>query len=162
MYNPSYETTCLGSHELSINRINANDTKQKGGSHGIGHQLGPMGVPHAETTCVCLPAVLKYNARANADRQAVVLDALWADPDVAAALAGRSLARGRADLGDALDALVRELGLPRTLADYGIGRDALGAVADSSLGDVCCRWNVVPLVRREQVLEILEMCLGDP
>jgi alcohol dehydrogenase class IV len=32
-----------------------------GGSHGIGHQLGPLGVGHGETSCILLPAVLKYN-----------------------------------------------------------------------------------------------------
>ena len=120
-----------------------------------------MGVPHAETTCICLPAVQKYNARANAEQQAVVLDAFWADADIAGVLARRSLGRGRADLGDALDAVIRELGFPRTLADYGIGRDRLGAVAESSVRDVCCQWNAIPLESKEQVLEILEMCLGD-
>lgn len=65
------------------------------------------------------------------------------------------------DLGDSLDMIIRELGLPRTLAEYGIGRDQLHHIAESSLKDVCCQWNVVPLERKEQVLEILEMCLGD-
>lgn len=120
-----------------------------------------MGVPHAETTCVCLPAVQKYNARANADRQSIVLDAFWADPDIAATLTKHSLVRGQADLGDALDAVIRELGLPRTLKDYGIGRDKLGAIAESSLKDPCCQFNVIALEEKTQVMEILEMCLGD-
>lgn len=121
-------------------------------------------MPHAETTCVCLPAVQKYNAKhsaAAAAQQATVLDAFWAEPDIAGALARRGLVEGAADLGDALDAIIRELGLPRTLKDYGIGRDRLDEIAESSLRDVCCGWNVVPLVRKEQVLEILDMCLGD-
>lgn len=37
-----------------------------GASHGIGHQLGPLGVGHGETSCVLLPALCKGNARANA------------------------------------------------------------------------------------------------
>lgn len=33
-----------------------------GGSHAIGHQLGPLGsVGHGETSCVILPAVCRYN-----------------------------------------------------------------------------------------------------
>lgn len=132
-----------------------------GGSHGIGHQLGPIGVPHAETTCVCLPAVQKYNAKVNASQQAIVLDAFWAQPEIAAVLTKRGLVKGEADLGDALDSIIRELGLPRTLKDYGIGRDQLEGIAESSLKDVCCGWNVIPLEKKEQVLEILEMCLDD-
>lgn len=119
-------------------------------------------MPHAETTCVCLPAVQKFNAPVNgATQQATVLDAFWAEPAIAEVLAARGLVRGEADLGDALDAIIRELGLPRTLKEYGIGRERLDEIAESSLKDVCCGWNVIPLVRKEQVLEILEMCLGD-
>src|ERR1700737_4888565 len=44
-----------------------------GGSHGIGHQLGPYGVPHGETTCVMLPFVLKYNAVVNRKKQQELL-----------------------------------------------------------------------------------------
>ncbi|KAJ4423245.1 hypothetical protein N0V82_002106 [Gnomoniopsis sp. IMI 355080] len=132
-----------------------------GGSHGIGHQLGPIGVPHAETTCVCLPAVQKYNAKVNTSQQAIVLDAFWGQPDISGVLTKRGLVKGQADLGDALDALIRELGLPRTLKDYGIGRGKLEGIAESSLNDICCGWNVIPLEKKEQVLEILEMCLGD-
>jgi alcohol dehydrogenase class IV len=42
-----------------------------GASHAIGHQLGPLGVGHGETSCVMLPAVCKFNAakKANVERQ---------------------------------------------------------------------------------------------
>jgi hypothetical protein len=42
-----------------------------------------------------------------------------------------------------------------------VGRDKLDAIAESSLGDVCCKWNVIPLLEKGQVMEILEMCLED-
>jgi alcohol dehydrogenase class IV len=132
-----------------------------GGSHGIGHQLGPYGVPHAETTCVCLPAVQKFNAKVNSDQQKEVLDVLWSEPAVAEVLRKRDLAEGKADLGDALDAIIRELGFPRSLKAYGVGRDSLDAIAESSLGDVCSKWNAIPLLEKGQVMEILEMCLED-
>lgn len=119
-----------------------------------------MGVPHAETTCICLPAVQKFNARVNAQQQTLVVKAFWDDPDIAAALTKHSLVKGQADLGDALDAVIRELGFPRTLGEYGVGRDKLDAIAESSLEDICSHFNVIPLERKEQVLEILEMCLG--
>lgn len=58
-----------------------------GASHGIGHQLGPLGVGHGDTSCVMLPSVLRWN-RTHGDawveeRQRKVLDAFWADEIVA-------------------------------------------------------------------------------
>ncbi|OIW25820.1 Dehydroquinate synthase-like protein [Coniochaeta ligniaria NRRL 30616] len=132
-----------------------------GASHGIGHQIGPYGVPHAETTCIALPAVQKFNAKVNAVRQAIVLDALWGNDEVTAVLGKYGLVRDKADLGDAVDVIIRELGFPRTLKEYGIGRDRLGNIAESSLKDALCQKNVIPLTEKEQVLEILEMCLGE-
>jgi alcohol dehydrogenase class IV len=80
---------------------------------------------------------------------------------VAEVLAKHALVKGKSDLGDALDAIIRELGFPRSLKAYGVGRDKLDAIAESSLGDVCCKWNVIPLLEKGQVMEILEMCLED-
>jgi alcohol dehydrogenase class IV len=97
----------------------------------------------------------------NSDQQSRVLDALWSEPVIAELLKRHSLAEGQADLGDALDAIIRELGFPRSLKAYGIGRDKLDQIAENSVGDICCKWNVIPLVKPEQVLEILEMCLDD-
>lgn len=114
-----------------------------------------------ETTCIALPAVQKFNAKVNADRQAIVLNALWGNDKTAAVLGEHGLVRDEADLGDALDAIIRELGFPRTLKEYGIGRDKLDAIAESSLKDALCQKNVIPLTEKEQVLEILEMCVGD-
>ncbi len=66
----------------------------------------------------------------------------------------------RPTLGDLLDAIIRELGFPRTLQAYGIRRDQLNIIAESSLKDALCQLNAIPLVDKEQVLEILEMCFG--
>lgn len=119
-----------------------------------------MGVPHAETTCICLPAVQKFNAKVNAEQQALVVEELWDNQDTATVLTKHSLVKGQADLGDTLDAVIRELGFPRTLKEYGIGKDKLEAIAESSIKDPCCQFNAIPLEKKEQVLEILEMCLG--
>ncbi|KAJ5764079.1 hypothetical protein N7533_002760 [Penicillium manginii] len=130
-----------------------------GASHGIGHQLGPLGVGHGETSCILLPAVCKFNAKhnANRDRQARVREFLLNDPIVSEVLHSRSVDTETADLGDILDAVIRELGMPRSLADVGVGRDKLDALAAHSLHDRWCQSNPVPLKEKEQVLEILEM-----
>ena len=47
-----------------------------GDSHGIGHQLGPLGVGHGETSCVLLPAVCRFNKSVSAAAQALVVDAM--------------------------------------------------------------------------------------
>jgi alcohol dehydrogenase class IV len=110
---------------------------------------------------VCLPAVQRFNAKVNVTQQKELLDVLWSEPEIAEVLVKYSLVEGKADLGDALDAIIRELGFPRSLKAYGVGRDKLDVIAESSLGDVCCKWNAIPLVEKGQVMEILEMCLED-
>ncbi|TVY52337.1 Dehydrogenase FUM7 [Lachnellula cervina] len=105
--------------------------------------------------------VQKFNARVNATQQAELITILWDDPIVASVLEKHKLTRGSGDLGDVLDAIIRELGFPRTLKEYGVGREDLGKIAESSLGDMCCTSNAISLVKKEQVLEILEMCVGD-
>lgn len=132
-----------------------------GGSHGIGHQLGPLGVGHGQTSCILLPAVLKYNARENSAKQERVKAIIWSDEHVVQVLKGAGLDREKTDAGDALDAVFRALGMPRTLREVGVGRDRLDGLAENSLKDPCCGVNPVPLTRKEQVLEILEMVLGD-
>lgn len=50
-----------------------------GASHGIGHQLGPLGVGHGATSCILLPAVCRWDARqkANLERQKLMEKILW-------------------------------------------------------------------------------------
>lgn len=79
------------------------------------------------------------------------------DPVVAEVLRSRSTKVEDSDLGDILDVVIRELGMPRSLADVGVGRDKLDALAKHSLHDRWCQTNPVPLKEKEQVLEILEM-----
>ncbi|OJD31074.1 alcohol dehydrogenase [Diplodia corticola] len=141
-----------------------------GASHGIGHQLGPLGVGHGETSCILLPAVCAFNARHSIDaeseahamgisaKQERVLDALWTEPKVAAALTSRGLTKGKADLSACLDAVISELGMPRSLGAVGVGKDKFDELASSSLKDRWCQTNAVPLRQKAQVMEILEMC----
>lgn len=84
-----------------------------GASHGIGHQLGPLGVGHGETSCILLPAVCKYNAdrNANVGRQQKVTDILWKYPEMQDVLNTRGLREEEAQLSVVLDAIIRELGM---------------------------------------------------
>lgn len=112
-----------------------------GGSHGIGHQLGPLGVGHGETSCVMLPAILKYNYKHGDEKarkpQQKVLDILWDEETVADVLKRRGLKRETADAGDVVGAIISELGMPRTLQNVGVGREKLDALADNCLKDRC-------------------------
>jgi alcohol dehydrogenase class IV len=122
-------------------------------------QLGPLGVGHGETSCILLPAVCKFNAKynANRDQQARVREFLIHDPVVSDVLRTRNVNTESADLGDILDAVIREIGMPRSLSDVKVGRDKLDALAAHSLHDRWCKTNPVPLKEKDQVLEILEM-----
>ena len=136
----------------------ASGSIQLGASHGIGHQLGPLGVGHGETSCILLPAVCKFNAahNANNDRQNLVRQFLLHNDNVKDVLNRRGVDTDKVDLGDVLDAIIRELGLPRNLKDVGVGREKLDRLAENSLNDRWCVSNPVPLKEKEQVLEILE------
>ena len=96
---------------------------QKGASHGIGHVLGgTAGVPHGYTSCVMLPAVLRFNEPVNAERQAWVSEALG---------------RPGENAGDAVAELVASLGLPGRLRDVGVKPEQLDRIAEELMHD---RW----------------------
>jgi alcohol dehydrogenase class IV len=131
-----------------------------GASHGIGHQLGPLGVGHGETSCILLPAVCKYNIGVNREQQERAASILWGQPDVKEVLGRRGVKQGEDELGNVLDVIVRELGMPRSLKEVGVGSDKLDKLAGHALEDKWCRTNPVPLTEKSQVLEILEMVVG--
>ncbi|KAI9643100.1 hypothetical protein NHQ30_008835 [Ciborinia camelliae] len=137
-----------------------------GGSHGIGHQLGPLGVGHGETSCIMLPPVLKYNAKhGNNDKRVIegqrkVLDVLWGETTVRGVLERSGLKKENSDAGDVVGAIVSKLDMPRTLKDVGVGKEQLDALANNCLKDRWLPTNAVPLTSKEQVLEVLEMAFG--
>lgn len=132
-----------------------------GASHGIGHQLGPLGVGHGETSCILLPAVSKWNKHVNSSQQQKVLDILWREPSVSHVLEKWHLGQGKTDLGDALDVIFRELGMPRSLKDVGVGSEKVDSLATGSLQDSWCKTNPIALKTKEQVMEILQLVIGD-
>ncbi|KZF25061.1 Dehydroquinate synthase-like protein [Xylona heveae TC161] len=134
-----------------------------GASHGIGHMLGPLGVAHGETSCILLPAVCKYNAQHDSkrsiERQNIVSRVLWGIDVARETFERRGLKENNSDLGDLIDAIVRELDMPRTLTEVGIGRDKLDQLAENSLRDIWVWNNPAPLRTKEQVMDILEQCI---
>ncbi|UWU92277.1 iron-containing alcohol dehydrogenase [Bradyrhizobium sp. CB1015] len=90
-----------------------------GASHGIGYVLGgAFDVPHGYTSCVMLPAVMRWNARDNAERQMIVAAAMG--------YPGRNAA-------DVLDAFIRSLGMPRSLGDVRISPEHFDAIAEAAM-----------------------------
>ena len=128
-----------------------------------------------------MPAVMRFNKRVNAGKQATVLGVLKGEGSVRALLVGARRAGGVApggsvrgqdgpdgeegdaeeDLAYVLDVIFRALGLPRSLKEVGVGRGELPLLAEGSLDDRWCKTNPVPLRESGQVMEILEMVVGD-
>ena len=114
-----------------------------GASHGIGYVLGAaFDVPHGHTSCVMLPSVMRWNRPANADRQKLV-----------AAAMGEPLR----DAADLLDALIRDLGMPRSLGAVGIGAEHFGNIAEQAMATAWIPRNPRPIDGPAQLREILEL-----
>jgi len=117
-----------------------------GASHAIGHTLGgSYGIPHGITSCVALPAVLKWNEGAADDRQALVAELLAAK--------GKSAA-------EAVRGLAQSLGLPTDLKTIGIRPDQFQAIAEHTMHDRGVRSNPRPIKGPEDVVAILKIAAG--
>jgi maleylacetate reductase len=115
---------------------------QMGASHALGHVLGgSCDVPHGYTSCVMLPAVLRFNVSSNAQKQA----------QVAAAM-------GRAEMSaaDAVAALISSLELPSRLRDVGVTPDAFAMIAEHAFHDRWLHANPRKIESITQVLQILD------
>jgi maleylacetate reductase len=114
-----------------------------GASHGIGYILGgAFGIPHGHTSCIMLPAVMRWNKTANAERQAMVAAAMG-QPD--------------ADAGDLLDALIGGLGMPRSLSAVSIGPENFDLIAEQAMTTPWVPRNPRPIGGPPQVREILQL-----
>jgi maleylacetate reductase len=112
-----------------------------GASHGIGYVLGAVyDVPHGYTSCVMLPSVMRWNKQANAERQALVADAMG---------------QPGKDAGDVLDAFIRDLGLPRSLQDVRIGPEHFDRIAEAAMATPWVPRNPRKIDSPAQVREIL-------
>lgn len=116
-----------------------------GASHAIGHILGgTCDVPHGYTSCIMMPAVLRWNAEepALAERQKIVADA-FGRPGAAA--------------GDAVREFVAGLGLPATLGEAGVGQDQFDIIAKNSLHDRWLHTNPRKVNGADDVLTLLKL-----
>lgn len=112
-----------------------------GASHGIGYVLGAeFGVPHGHTSCVMLPAVLRWNKRDNAARQALV---------------SAAMGHPGKDAGDVLDAFILGLGLPRSLREVKVGPEQFDRIAEQAMGTPWVPRNPRTIDGPAQVREIL-------
>ncbi|KAK7536700.1 putative Fe-containing alcohol dehydrogenase [Phyllosticta citricarpa] len=146
-------------------------------SHGIGHQLGPLGVGHGGISCNLLPAVCAFNLSHAAEgvpgtgpdqqsveplvdipaKQHIVLDVRLGLDVTAQLFHQHGLRQGETPLAKCLDVILRGLGMPRRLADFGVGvQEQLDKMAKNSLKDRWCLTNAVPLGSKEMVREILD------
>lgn len=114
-----------------------------GASHGIGYVLGSgYGVPHGHTSCVMLPAVLKWNASFNGDRQKA-LSAAMGHPTTPA--------------GDLIADLVARIDQPGNLRAVGIKREDLDEIATRAMTYAPVRRNPKKINGPTDVREILEI-----
>jgi len=114
-----------------------------GASHGIGYVLGAeFGVPHGHTSCVMLPAVMRWNKSANAERQAQVAAAMGHPNE---------------DAGDVLDRFIRNLGMPRSLREVKVGPEHFDRIALAAMATPWVPRNPRKIEGPAQVREILDM-----
>jgi maleylacetate reductase len=114
-----------------------------GASHGIGYVLGAeFGVPHGYTSCVMLPAVMRWNKSANAERQAQVAAAMGHPNE---------------DAGDVLDEFIRGLGMPRSLREVNVTAEHFGRIAQQAMATPWVPRNPRKIEGPAQVREILDM-----
>ena len=114
-----------------------------GASHGIGYLLGSIGsVPHGYTSCVMLPAVLKWNESFNKEKQKWISNALG---------------RPKLSAAEAVGELVSDLGLPTTLGEVGIKDDQWDKIADYGLKHPTVLSNPRPITKKDDIIEILKL-----
>jgi alcohol dehydrogenase class IV len=114
-----------------------------GASHGIGYVLGAVfDIPHGHTSCIMLPAVMRWNKSANAAKQAMIAAAMG---------------RPGKDAGDVLDSFIRGLGMPRSLGEVKVGRENFDRIATQAMGTPWVPRNPRPIAGPAEVKEILEL-----
>ncbi len=114
-----------------------------GASHGIGYVLGAaFDVPHGHTSCIMLPAVMRWNLPANAGKQAQVAEAMGAPGEAAAAV---------------LDRFIAGLGMPRSLSAVGIGAESFDRIAEGAMRTNWIPRNPRPIPGTAELKEILAL-----
>ena len=114
-----------------------------GASHGIGYVLGAeFGIPHGHTSCIMLPAVMRWNKTVNAERQAMVAAAMGHPGQ---------------DAGDLLDLFIGNLDMPRSLSAVSIGPGSFDRIAEQAMATPWVPRNPRPISGPPQLREILQL-----
>jgi len=114
-----------------------------GASHGIGYILGAaFGIPHGYTSCITLPAVLRWNRPANTARQALVAAAMGHPEE---------------DASDALRAFIASLGMPGSLAAVKVSLAEFDRIAEQAMQTLWVPHNPRPIETAAQLREILQL-----
>ncbi|MGE0150998.1 MAG: iron-containing alcohol dehydrogenase [Reyranellaceae bacterium] len=114
-----------------------------GASHGIGYVLGAVfDIPHGHTSCIMLPAAMRWNRPANAERQKLIAAAMGQP--------GREAA-------DVLDDFIRGLGMPRSLREVKVGKEHFERISTQAMGTPWVPRNPRPIPTPAEVREILEL-----
>ena len=114
-----------------------------GASHAIGHVLGgTCDVPHYFCTAVMMPSVLRYNRPATEAAQKSIAAAFGAP---------------NRDASEVFAAFVAELGLPRRLAEVGVGEDRFELIGRNAMLSIFTRANPQPIREPGDVVKILKL-----
>jgi alcohol dehydrogenase len=96
----------------------------------LGKRIGSRhDIPHGVSSCLILPHVMRYLAPRTAAVQARIASALGAE------VGGMPVEQAALCASDAVAGLVRALGLPHRLGDYGLSDDDLVAAAKPVASD---------------------------
>ena len=113
------------------------------------HVGGLYGVLHGEANGILLPHTMRYNLDACAGRQRLIAEA------VGVAKNGMTDDEAGLAAADAVDALCRELGLPRTLREVDVPEDGLEFIAAATLHDRSLSTNPKPITDAGLIMEVL-------
>jgi alcohol dehydrogenase class IV len=114
-----------------------------GASHALSYGLGGLAeVPHGLTSCVLLPAVLRWNETVDGERQAAIADALGS-PDKSASTS--------------VLGLIKDLDLPSRIRDVGVEESLLPAIANYAIKNPWMLNNPRPVTSIDDAIEILKM-----
>ena len=114
-----------------------------GASHGIGYVLGAaFDIPHGHTSCIMLPAVMRWNEKANYSRQVRVSQAMGSPETSASQL---------------LEKLIQDLGMPTRLSDVDINAKDFASIAEKAMGTPWVPHNPRKISGPSDVLEILKL-----
>jgi maleylacetate reductase len=114
-----------------------------GASHGIGYVLGAaFDIAHGHTSCIMLPAVMRWNKPVNAQRQALVAAAMGHPGEEA---------------GDVLAAFIASLDMPRSLSAVNVGPESFDRIAEQAMGTPWVPLNPRRIDGPAQVREILQL-----